>query len=102
MNLAEATQKIFDELENARRDCLVSKGYENAIKQIYENIGMRRISTTVFLDDVFREASNEVSFDIQEYLNYWKEISVKLVDNGFEIVNFSSDRDDFSATIQPK
>ena len=102
MNLAQATQKIFEELESARHDSLVTKGYENVIKQIYENIGMRRITTTVWLTDVFEDASSESFFDINEYLSYWEKISIQLEDNGFEIVSFSSDSDDFSATIQPK
>lgn len=100
MNLAEAITKVFNEINDAKQESMIAEGYHKVLSSIVENMTMNRITTTVWLDDVFD--TKKYDFSIDEYVSSWKEISSKLEANGFEIVSFNINDDDFDATIQPK
>ena len=99
-NLAQAMEIVYKELEAARGESLVAQAYQKAITRLYEDIGMRRAATCLYMDDIFDTSGD--SFDINEFLIYWEQVASKLESKGYAIVSFWRDEDDFSATVQIK
>ena len=100
MTFANHLQKVFNVKEKALADSIVSTAFNTVLTKIIDNmLVMRRENTCMYLDDIFD--TNKSDFDIFEYLEYFKEVQVKLEESGFE-VDLSRDDNDFSVTIQVK